>query len=139
MGTRSWEPRGEVLSAARSGVGFFGTENSPGFGDLYFTLCPNAPKTDIPIVGDWLGQGVSTLGVYRSSNRSFYLSNNNRQFNADVQVSILDLADPPNRLDGVPIAGRLGRKRLDHDRPLRSYGQAFYLRNTNQPARIDMK
>jgi PKD repeat protein len=53
--------------------------------DLRFTL--QAPGTGrIPIIGDWNGDGVETVGLYLPATREFYLRNSNTTGPADVIV-----------------------------------------------------
>jgi hypothetical protein len=53
---------------------------------------------DIPIVGDWNGDGIDTVGIYRPSNGKFYLRNSNTSGTADV---VLDFGI----LNGIPVVG----------------------------------
>jgi hypothetical protein len=53
---------------------------------------------DLPIVGDWDGDGVATPGLYRQSDGFFYARNSNTQGPADAECFAGDPAD-------IPIAG----------------------------------
>ena len=48
---------------------------------------------DVPLWGDWNGDGTPTIGVYRPSNRTFYLSNDNKT--AAITVTIGNVGDRP--------------------------------------------
>jgi len=41
----------------------------------------------IPIVGDWDGNGTTTIGVYEPSTASFYLRNSNTPGVADITIA----------------------------------------------------
>ena len=56
---------------------------------------------DVPIAGDWNGDGVTTVGVYRPSTNTFLLSNSNTSGSANLTVpyavglnSAVNLGDP---------------------------------------------
>jgi hypothetical protein len=70
--------------------------NTTGFADI--TLTYGLPG-DKPVVGDWDGDGVDTIGVYR--NGVFYLRNSNTIGYADITFGL--------GVDGdEPIAGYWG-------------------------------
>lgn len=63
-------------------------------------------ETDLPVAGDWNGDGVTSVGVYRPSEGKFYLRNDNSSGNAQVTFTAgfsasLD-ASPSNY---TPLAG----------------------------------
>jgi hypothetical protein len=72
---------------------FLKNDNSTGFADI--ALNYGAPG-DKPVVGDWDGDGDSTIGIYR--NGSFYLRNSNTIGFADIVFGLGNPAD-------MPIAG----------------------------------
>ena len=37
------------------------------------TVIPFGAASDIPLIGDWTGDGVPKVGIYRPSERAFYL------------------------------------------------------------------
>jgi RHS repeat-associated protein len=49
--------------------------------------------TDYPVMGDWDGNGTTTLGIYR--NGSFYLRNSNTNGNADIVFAFGASGDQP--------------------------------------------
>lgn len=84
----------------------------------------NGASGDIPLAGDWDGNGTTTVGVFRSSNNTFYLSNSN-------SVGFADLTIPYGAVGDVPIVGDWdgnGTTTIGVYRPSTS---TFYLRNSN--------
>ena len=83
-----------------------------------------------PIVGDWDGDGMDTIGLYNPTTSMFYLRNSNTQGYADVDVR---LRPGEQRLDAH--RRRLEWRRHGHHRPVRPHRfPSFYLRNTQRPA-----
>jgi len=84
-------PSGMSLPAYRSGSSNFfkntlaggAPDNSISFGN----------SGDVPLWGDWDGNGTPSIGVYRPSNRTFYLSNDNKT--AAIVVTIGNSGDKP--------------------------------------------
>src|SRR6185436_18159275 len=79
---------------------------------------------DVPVAGDWDGDGVSSVGVYRPSNGTFYLRNHNWAGAAEVTARFGNLGDKPvvGDWDG------------DGDTTISVYrpgNGTFYLRNAN--------
>jgi hypothetical protein len=104
--------------------------NTPGFPDI---TAPFGAPGDIPIVGDWDGDGDTTIGLYRPSTSTFYLRNTNTSGVPDLTISF---GDGPN--DDVPIAGDWdgnGTWTIGVYRPATS---TFYLRNSNTPGFPDI-
>ncbi len=70
--------------------------NSAGPDDLRFAYGnASAELGDIPIAGDWDGDGIDTIGVYRTSNRTWYLRNSNTGGAADLTVAYGSPGDLP--------------------------------------------
>lgn len=63
---------------------------SPCPGDQTF---PFGAATDVPVVGDWNGDGVTTIGVYRDG--TFLLRNSNSAGRADITVHFGSPGDTP--------------------------------------------
>jgi hypothetical protein len=81
---------------------------------------------DYPITGDWDGDGIDTIGVYR--NGAFYLRNSNTVGYADVYFAFGAPGDQP-------IAGDWDGDGTDTIGVLR--GNTFYLRNSNTAGDAD--
>lgn len=97
--------------------------NTTGFPDI---SVPFGALGDIPVVGDWNGDGVTTIGLYRPSNSTFYLRNSNTIGFPDITVSF---GNGPG--GDVPIVGDWdgnGTWTIGVYRPSIS---TFYLRNSN--------
>jgi hypothetical protein len=75
---------------------------------------------DIPIVGDWDGDGVSTPGIVRGN--AFYLRNSNTSGAADTTFTFGDPGD-------IPLVGDWDGDGVDTIGVVR--GTRFYLRNSN--------
>ncbi len=58
-------------------------------------------STLVPIVGDWIGDGVTRVGLYDPASSTFYLRKTNDPGNNDVDSFVF--RGPPN---GVPVVGR---------------------------------
>jgi parallel beta-helix repeat protein len=50
--------------------------NDQGYADVVFTFGP-AHSKDIPVVGDWNGDGTESIGLYDPATSTFYLRNSN--------------------------------------------------------------
>jgi glucose/arabinose dehydrogenase len=111
-------------------VFYLRNSNTAGFPDV---SAPFGAAGDIPIAGDWDGDGTVTVGVYRPSISTFYLRNSNSVGAPDITVPF---GDGPN--GDVPIAGDWngnGTWTIGVYRPSTS---TFYLRNSNSPGLPDL-
>jgi hypothetical protein len=109
---------------------FLRNSNTAGFPDISASF--GAPG-DIPIVGDWNGDGTVTMGLYRPSSSTFFLRNTNTVGFPDVTVSY---GDGPN--GDLPIVGDWngdGTWTIGVYRPSTS---TFFLRNSNTPGFPDI-
>ncbi len=84
---------------------------------------------DQPVTGDWNGDGVDTIGVYR--NGVFYLRNSNSIGNAEVYFAFGAPGDQP-------IAGDWDGNGTDTIGVYRSSNFTFYLRNDNSNGSPDL-
>ncbi len=84
---------------------------------------------DKPITGDWNGDGVDTIGVYR--NGVFYLRNSNSVGIADIYFAFGSPGDQP-------IAGDWDGNGTDTIGVYRSSNFTFYLRNSNTTGTPDL-
>lgn len=99
--------------------------NTTGFADLYLTY---GLPGDYPIVGDWNGDGIDTIGIYR--NGIFYLRNSNTNGFADILV-------PFGAPGDQPIVGDWNGDGIDTIGVYRRSTGAFYLRNSNTNGSVD--
>ena len=94
----SWFPSERELCAA----GAYGQKNFCVSSGLTFDNTPNRPgavwEGDIPLIGDWDGNGTITVGVYRPSETTFYLRNTNVAGSPDI---IVRFGSP----DSQPVVG----------------------------------
>lgn len=110
---------------------FLRNSNTPGFPDI--TVAFGAPG-DLPVVGDWDGNGTMTIGLYRESSSTFFLRNSNTAGFPDITVSF---GDGPGSLD-VPIVGDWNGDGVWTIGVYRRSTSTFYLRNTNTPGFPDL-
>jgi hypothetical protein len=112
-----------VVPAARVGTR---SETNPAF-SLYLGATTQVTSfglaTDLPIIGDWDGDGLDNIGVYRPSTLRFYLDMNGN----DVWDAADRVAGPYGASGDLPIAGDWngdGRDEIGVYRPSNSF---FYL------------
>jgi putative pyrroloquinoline-quinone binding quinoprotein len=84
---------------------------------------------DYPVAGDWNGDGIDSIGVYR--NGSFYLRNSNTLGYADLQFPFGTPGDQP-------VVGDWNGDGVDTIGVFHSSSFTFYLRNSNAPGPADM-
>lgn len=96
--------------------------NSSGAGDVGFKF---ATPGDIPVVGDWNGDGVPTPGVFRPSNATWYLRNSNSSGANDVVPFVY--GEPGD----VPIVGDWNNDGVDTVGVFRPNSATWWLRNSN--------
>jgi hypothetical protein len=86
-------------------TGIFHFQDNPGGanGTAAFEFGPKDPGNVYPVVGDWDGDGVDTVGVYDSANGIFYLTNGNS--NATVNTSVIAFAFGAPGTGLIPVAG----------------------------------
>lgn len=102
--------------------------NTSGSADLAFPLTPQV-GSDLPLAGDWNGDGVDTIGIYRPSNGSFYLRNSNSKGPADIVFSVS--GNPTDR----PVVGDWNGDGADTVGVFRPGSSTFYLRNMHASGR----
>jgi len=99
------------------------TVTSVGFGD------PNL----IPLMGDWNGDGIQTIGVYNQTSSLFYLRNSNTPGKADV---IFGYGTPNIGL--IPLVGKWGSYSYDSVGLYYPADAGYYLRNTLTSGNADI-
>ncbi|HEY5997950.1 MAG TPA: hypothetical protein VI078_01435 [bacterium] len=73
-------PRNDTVAVFRPGTGtfYFRNSNTTGYADFRAAFGnAAAPARDVPVVGDWNGDGIATIGVFRSSTGEFRLRDAN--------------------------------------------------------------
>lgn len=98
--------------------------NSEGSPDVAFSLT-SQQSGDLPVSGDWNGDGVDTIGFYRPSNGSFYLRNSNSSGLADISF-------PFGEAEDRPVAGDWNEDGVDTIGVYRPSNGSFYLSNSNK-------
>jgi SpoIID/LytB domain protein len=86
---------------------------------------------DIPFIGDWNGDGVDTVGLYRESTGYLFLRNSNTQGIADIEIYYGDPGD-------LPVAGDWDGDGDDTVGIYRRSDNSFYLRNSNTQGIADI-
>ena len=61
---------------------------------------------DIPVVGDWTGDGIDTIGIYRPSTSTFYLRNSNSTGPHDILAVYGTTGDIPVVGNWIPAPSR---------------------------------
>ena len=89
-----------------------------------FVALPFGGKGDVPLLGDWDGDGTATVGLYRPAESTFYLRNQNR---ADAPV----LAIPFGARGDRPVVGDWDGKGGTTIGVYRPSESTFYLRDRN--------
>jgi SpoIID/LytB domain protein len=114
-----------IAGAERTGVhdpttGIWHLRNANGSVSSFYYGNPR----DLPYAGDWDGDGIVTLGLYRQSTGFLFLRNSNTQGVADIQIFYGNPGD-------IPIAGDWDGDGVDTVGIFRPSEAKFYLRNTN--------
>lgn len=98
--------------------------NTTGTADITFIY---GASTDVPVVGDWTGQGYSTPGVFR--NATWLLRNSNTSGTADITFTYGASSD-------VPVVGDWTGQGYTTPGVFRS--ATWYLRNSNSSGSADI-
>lgn len=105
---------GDTIGVYKDGVFFLNSANDNSAPE--FTIAFGGDPSDLPVVGDWNGDLVDTVGVYRGSTGQFFLSDSNT---TPALSYLLTFGNPGD----TPFAGRWDSL-VNHD------GVGVY-RNTN--------
>ena len=95
--------------------------NAPGSPDL---IVPFGASGDVPLAGDWDGDGTTTIGLYRPSGNVFYLKNTNLAGAPDMTI-------PWGASGDVPVVGDWDGNGTVTIGLYRPSNNTFYLRNSN--------
>jgi hypothetical protein len=109
-----------------NGLIYLKNSNTTGYADIAINYGIGG---DYPIAGDWNGDGVDSIGVYR--NGSFYLRNSNTVGYADIQFAFGTPGDQP-------VAGDWNGDGIDTIGVYHASTFTFSLRNSNTPGPADM-
>ncbi|HKG21962.1 MAG TPA: hypothetical protein VKC34_08675, partial [Blastocatellia bacterium] len=107
-----------------NGALFLKNSNSTGFADVVLTY---GIPGDIPVSGDWNGDGIDSVGVYR--NGTFFLRNSNTNGFADIVVTFGAPGD-------LPVVGDWDGDGVDTVGVYRN--GTFFLRNSNTSGGADV-
>ncbi len=108
-----------------NGFVYLRNSNDTGFADREFFY---GVAGDVPVAGDWNGDGVDTIGIYR--NGTFFLRNSNSSGFADLQF-------PFGAPGDIPIVGDWDGDGIDTIGIVR--GNAIFLRNSNTSGNADIQ
>lgn len=86
---------------------------------------------DVPFVGDWNGNGIETVGLYRRSTGFLFIRHSNTQGIADIEIYYGIPGD-------IPIAGDWTGTGTDTVGVYRPSNSTFYLRNSNTQGVADI-
>jgi hypothetical protein len=116
----------DTIGTYRNGVFYLRNSNTNGIADLVFGYGNTAG--DIPIIGDWNGDGTDTVGIYR--NGMFFLRNSNTNGIADLVFGY------GNTAGDIPIIGDWNGDGTDTVGIYRN--GMFFLRNSNTNGIADL-
>jgi hypothetical protein len=113
------QARPDTVGIVRDNLFLLRNSNTAGDADLSFVF---GDPSDIPLAGDWDGDGVDTIGVYRSSTAQFFLRNSNSAGEPDIVFAFGTAGD-------VPIVGDWNGDGVDTIGVYRPSTGQFFLRN----------
>jgi len=108
-----------------NGLLYLMNSNTTGFAD--YALNYGLPG-DYPVVGDWDGNGTTTIGIYR--NGTFFLRNSNT-------LGFAEIVFPFGNLGDQPIAGDWDGNGVDTIGVFRPATAQFLLRNSNSEGPVE--
>jgi hypothetical protein len=86
-------PVPDTIGVYENGLFFLRNSNTTGSEDILAIFGGDA--SDLPVVGDWNGDGVDTVGVYRNSTGFFFLSDSNTSPAVNYTVLFGNPGDTP--------------------------------------------
>ena len=110
----------------RSSSGYLYLRQSNTFGVADVSIYYGIPE-DLPVCGDWDGDGIETIGIYRPSQSTFYLRNSNT-------FGFADITFPFGAEGDIPLAGDWNGDGIDTPGVFRSSTGELITRATNDPA-----
>ena len=102
--------------------------NAEGEPELKITL---GQKGDLPVAGDWNGDGLATVGVYRPGEGKFYLRNAHTPGEPEVTITF-------GGKDDLPVAGDWDGDGIWSVGVYRVADSTFLLRNAHTPGPADV-
>jgi hypothetical protein len=130
-----WNGNGvDTVGVVRGSTWYLRNSNTTGTADIVFDYGNGVPRTgaellavlrspqgrDLPVVGDWNGNGIDTPGVFRAGH--WFLRNSNSPGHADIAFEYGDPGD-------IPVVGDWNGNGVDTPGVVR--GTTWHLRNTN--------
>jgi hypothetical protein len=101
----NWAGNGKRIGIFRNGRWFFDHDNDGTWDDCGLNFCITNfipfQLGDVPVVGDWTGNGITKIGIYREGEWFLDLNGNGR-WDPGVDRRIVDFGGDP---DDVPVVG----------------------------------
>lgn len=111
---------------------FLKNTNGSGPADLVFGFGPGGVGA-VPVVGDWDGNGSTTIGIYVPATGSFFLKNSNAAGGADL---VFNFGPGPSTL--LPVVGDWDGNGTDTIGLYDPVTGNFFLKNSNAPGGADL-
>jgi N-acetylneuraminic acid mutarotase len=118
--------QGDTVGIFRRGQFFLRNSNTSGNADLAFAFGADG---DVPLAGDWNGDGITTVGVFR--NGTFFLRNSN-------DSGVADIAFAYGGAEDIPLAGDWDGNGTTTIGVYRPAERTFFLRNSNTAGNPDI-
>ncbi len=115
-----------------TGTFFLKNTNGAGGADIALTFGPGGAGA-IPVVGDWDGNGSTTIGIYVPSTGTFFLKNSNLTGGADI---VFSFGPGPSTL--LPVIGDWDNNGVDTIGLYNPVTGDFFLKNSNAPGGADL-
>lgn len=114
-----------------TGAFFLRNSNTTGVADAVFTYGSGGALK--PIVGDWDGNGTTTVGLYDPATGAFYLKNSNASGAADIVFTF-----GPGGAGFVPVVGDWNGDGIESIGLYDPATGAFFLKNSNSAGPADL-
>jgi hypothetical protein len=86
-------PRPDTIGLYKNGTFYLRNSNTSGPADI--TVNYGGDPSDLPVAGDWNGDGVDTIGIYRSNSGVYSLSDSNTTPTTNYSLVFGDPGDTP--------------------------------------------